>query len=487
MAGDPSVRIRMYRQGLGDCFLLSFNLDSEPVHFLIDCGTLGSTTTGVKLKDVVDDIAREVDSRLDVLVATHEHQDHVSGFGESAVFDRQDIAVKRAWVAWTENPDDPRTRAITKDRRNLKAAVALTAQALSKIQRDGQLESIASGMNEILGFFADYENPSQFAAHAKGVDAAMKYVTTHSRTKPRFLKPGEVLEPTWLPGVRIYVLGPPPDMAALRRMGDHGDTELYSLDRQFAGDITACARLRVSGKSVTAYRDDASTTEWQKLESRLPFDRRFRIDEKADSGQCEKLYASYFDPQSEWRRIDDDWLASGATLAMQLDNYTNNTSLVLAFELIDSGRVLLFPADAQLGNWASWDSIRFKVRDGTRKRTVRAEDLLRRTVFYKVGHHGSHNATIRKRGLELMESEDLVAMIPLDRQVAMKKRPPWQMPADALYRRLIEKTSGRVIRSDTGWPEDRHRPSDIPVEEWRQIRDNAPIEIHPNYIDFKLP
>ena len=27
-------------------------------------------------------------------------------------------------------------------------------------------------------------------------------------------------------------------------------------------------------------------------------------------------------------------------------------------------------------------------------------DLLHRTIFYKVGHHGSHNATLRERGLE---------------------------------------------------------------------------------------
>ena len=41
-------------------------------------------------------------------------------------------------------------------------------------------------------------------------------------------------------------------------------------------------------------------------------------------------------------------------LALQLDSDTNNTSLVLAIELIASGRVLLFPGDAQVGNWLSW-------------------------------------------------------------------------------------------------------------------------------------
>jgi hypothetical protein len=53
---------------------------------------------------------------------------------------------------------------------------------------------------------------------------------------------------------------------------------------------------------------------------------------------------------AEWRRIDHDWLASAGQLALDLNSYTNNTSLVLAFELGPRGKVLLFAADAQRGN-----------------------------------------------------------------------------------------------------------------------------------------
>ena len=51
------VRARMYRHGLGDCFLLTFGDGAGSRHVLIDCGTLGATTTGVKMKDVVAHIA----------------------------------------------------------------------------------------------------------------------------------------------------------------------------------------------------------------------------------------------------------------------------------------------------------------------------------------------------------------------------------------------------------------------------------------------
>src|SRR5215210_5889757 len=82
---QPRVRVRMYRQGLGDCFLVTFYTGERPVHALIDCGTLG-TSGGVTMAQVVADIIAttkgpgEAKGRLDLLVATHEHKDHVSGF-----------------------------------------------------------------------------------------------------------------------------------------------------------------------------------------------------------------------------------------------------------------------------------------------------------------------------------------------------------------------------------------------------------------------
>ena len=94
-----------------------------------------------------------------------------------------------------------------------------------------------------------------------------------------------------------------------------------------------------------------------------------------------------------WRRIDADWLAIAADLAMQLDRGVNNTSLVLAFEFIGSGRVVLFPADAQVGNWLSWQSVKWPV--GANE--VKATDLMARTVYLKVAHHGSHNATLEQQ------------------------------------------------------------------------------------------
>jgi hypothetical protein len=132
-------------------------------------------------------------------------------------------------------------------------------------------------------------------------------------------------------------------------------------------------------------------------------------------------------------------------LALQLDSATNNTSLVLAMEL-EGGEVLLFAADAQVGNWLSWQDLKWTA-DG---KEVTGPDLLSRAIFYKVGHHGSHNATLKEKGLEMMTNLE-IAMIPVNHEMALKKH--WgNMPLPDLLTRLNAKTGNRVLRIDADPP-----------------------------------
>src|SRR5262249_47041770 len=122
-------------------------------------------------------------------------------------------------------------------------------------------------------------------------------------------------------------------------------------------------------------------------------------------------------------------------------------SLALAIEL-ENGKVLLFAADAQVGNWLSWQDISWTIGD----RTVTGPDLLKRTVLYKTGHHGSHNATLQEKGLELM-TELEIALIPVDHDMAVKKR--WgKMPLPELEQRLNEITKRCVLRVDRDIPDE---------------------------------
>lgn len=452
--GDDRIRVRMYRQGLGDCFLLSFGNGASQRHALIDCGSLGSTTTGVKLAEVVDDIVKETGGELELLIATHEHHDHVSAFGtQRTKFDG--IQVKHVWLAWTENPADKLAQTIAKSKKDLGAALAAALPALRAAPAGSSAARGVDAVTGMLGWFGTDEmlGADKFRA---GVDAAMDYVRTKDGAKVEFLKPGEMREEAWLPGFRVYVLGPPRSERALRDTGEKGSADLYSL----TNGLRSAAEFSQAGRPYASFAVGEEDRDVRaRFESQSPFEPRYRC-ELIDRETRKRLLGDYDAEALNWRRIDSDWLSSASDLALQLDNLTNNTSLALAIERIADGKVLLFPADAQQGSWLSWHDagMEWKVPSaGGATRSVRTTDLLERTVFYKVGHHGSHNATGSGKGLELMKARaDLVAFVPVDRAVALTRNPQgsWRMPARTLYRRLLEQCEGRVLRSDIGWAAD---------------------------------
>ena len=127
------VSIRMYRQGLGDCFLLAFHRENDrPFFMLIDCGViLGTKDPSTILTKVVDHIHKTSNGNLDLLVITHEHWDHISGFVDAKpAFDRfkgKNGKIAECWMAWTEKPGDDAALQLQSERR--RRATALQAFA----------------------------------------------------------------------------------------------------------------------------------------------------------------------------------------------------------------------------------------------------------------------------------------------------------------------------------------------------------------------
>lgn len=159
--------------------------------------------------------------------------------------------------------------------------------------------------------------------------------------------------------------------------------------------------------------------------------------------QANQLLTSYTDEENEWRQIENEWLYTAGSLAIQLDSHINNTSLALAVELSAGGPVLLLPGDAEFASWASWHRIAHWQGNGTDQQPTVTE-LLGRTVFYKVSHHLSYNGTPLDLGIRLMTHPDLTTMVTLDRQ-RIQSRWKGTMPNRSLLRDLIERCQGRCF------------------------------------------
>jgi beta-lactamase superfamily II metal-dependent hydrolase len=448
--GKSEVVIRMYRQGLGDCFLLAFPPVSgtKPVYVLIDCGVLQKTEREAeKMCSVVQHIKKTTDGAIDLLIVTHEHWDHVSGFSHAQDLFQQ-FKFDRVWLSWAENLQDPLARTVyddlAKKKKKVEAALGLVAQlglqdkfqAASDDPNARRMNDDIETTKSILGFLGMADGAGLAAAKRMTLGQTMNWV--RSLVKPGdFCSPGERRSLPGTAGVNVYVLGPPRDEDLIKKMDATGE----------AGYAFQADRVSLTGAIdhlVTGTQDPPPG----------PFDLRRRItrEQAVSMPFFRDLYGFTEDQLGDegeaWRRIDDEWLVSGISqLAIQIDQRTNNSSLAVAFELPD-GRTLIFPGDAQFGNWFSWNSVVFKDEAG-KAVTVTTKQLLNRAVFYKVGHHGSHNAT-RPESLHEMTSGDLVAMIPTDEQFALQqnKKGSWRMPAQELNDDLKKYTSQRILRAD---------------------------------------
>lgn len=448
-----SVRVRMYRQGLGDCFLLTFSNEGTPAHVLIDCGVLkGTPDSATRMREVAENIRDTTGGHLDVLVATHEHWDHVSGFLQAEeVF--EGLTVGEVWLAWTEDPDDELAAELRKRKSRVIRALAAAARRLAAADTAG-----AGASSEQLSALLDFHGDIGL----EGIPTTGKALDwVKGREAPvRFLAPGGQLAAL---GVHVYVLGPPHDRAMIKRSDpSKRHSEVYEL----AGDAGPDLGFLAAAESLDG--DDEP--------GRQPFVAWYRCSE--EEARREQLFKErYFAPGEAWRRIEHDWLGAAGRLALQLDSDTNNTSLVLAFELSEGGPVLLFPGDAQVGNWLSWESLQWAGDGGA---TVSSDDLLARTVLYKVAHHASHNATLREKGLELMTSPALTAMIPVNRVMAKKKQ--WNMPFPSLYSRLAEKTKGRIVDAEVGIAGE--PPSGLTAAQWAQFV--GATNVQPGWVDHTV-
>lgn len=461
------VIVRMYRQLLGDCFLIRIEDSVANRHILIDCGLLqGLKDAGDRMRAVAEDIAAATGGHLDLLVVTHEHWDHISGFAQARdiFFAKTRLRIDRLWMAWTENPDDDdarRLRARFDDRKQALTAVAMAMQARATALMASDA-SEADTVSRLLENLENFVGPVD-ATPGLGVVPTGRFTGRRILEELKtaagtvdYLQPGQVVTTPGDTPLRVAVLGPPRDETLLFKdlPTGGGAHETY-----LAENFLAASFLGVDGSAdggaTLATASPFSARYWSGR-SRAEVAAAAAGDPGADPAWLHDHYIRDTDDEDRpqaWRRIDDS-AGNAAALALKLDSDTNNTSLVLAFELPDK-TFMVFAADAQVGNWLSWHKQDYPF-DGC----LSAEDILNQTRLYKVGHHGSHNATLDQKGLAMMTRDDLVAMVStVEAEAKTQGRPPgWLMPNPRVADALDKRCQGRVLRGDLGWTDDPARP-----------------------------
>lgn len=354
MAGPNRLTIRMYHVGFGDCFLLTFHYDTVARHLLIDFGTTRQSKK--YMHDLADDISAQCGGKLDAVVATHRHKDHLSGFKtdknptkESSGSIIADLKPKLVSMTWTEDPelDKAATGPIESN-----PAVSFVATLKSMQRLAERAATIAESARKAKRFaianeLADLSEIN--IANKSALENLLNMAGPNGETE--FLRYGDKTGLNSLfRGVRFHVLGPPTvdQWANVKKQATRDEDEYWHL-----------------------------ANYWQLLER--AFDER-----RPNKALFSKRFISKIPSSAKWLvdQLRDPTATDLLRISRVMDSAINNTSIILLIELW--GMKMLFPGDAQI---ESWDY----VLNGPQKE--RNRKLLQDVEIYKVGHHASLNGT----------------------------------------------------------------------------------------------
>jgi len=363
------IEIYAFNVGFGDCTLVKFIYPGQnrDRHILVDFGS--KVGPEGKPSNFMTKVAKQIhdicNGKLDVIVGTHRHQDHISGFrtrkngkgpGDYIAKCDPDLILQ----PWTEHPDIERD-ATGKYNSSNNLAFVQSHNSMDTFARS--LTKFANSSNHMRGFKPREKRTIAFIGEnavsnlnaIKNLHKMSEGQTAQGLSKAQYLCFGDTLDLSEiLPGVDVDVLGPP--TTDQEEAAGHGHVS-HSSENWLLGS----RRL----KSAMASSD----------QTQAPFD---------DAGEL-PIWARWGAKRlSKYKRQDL------LDIVTRLDDHLNNTSLILLFTVGDKS--LLFPGDAEVQNW------NYALTHSGVKEKIKSVDL------YKVGHHGSRNATPKESLWPLFEN-----------------------------------------------------------------------------------
>ena len=227
-----SVTVRAYQVGFGDCFLLTFKYPKAKAtdrerHVLVDFGSTGMPK-GIESAEQMMKVARDIEERsggkLHIVVASHRHKDHISGFttkkdgsgtGEVIAALKPDIVIQ----PWTEDPKakDPPAKRTKKQSLLTHRALAATPLYVSSLDDMNALAEAAfaevthlSSSKFRVPLREDLASQIAFLSDDNGLPNKSAVANLAGMGKNHYVNYGYKLDLSrLLPGVKAHFLGPP--------------------------------------------------------------------------------------------------------------------------------------------------------------------------------------------------------------------------------------------------------------------------------------
>jgi beta-lactamase superfamily II metal-dependent hydrolase len=403
-AGKGNVRIRMYRIGFGDFFLMTVPGKNGPAHILIDCGVHAANINTIE--ECVQDMAQVTGKNLALVILTHYHADHMSGFA-TCYDDFTEFSVGAVWIT---NRLDPKNPDASKFMMQLTNVAQQLKMQLGAREDDEGIEA----HHKVENALGVSENGGG-GSNAK----ALKLLQSGFKNKPPvyYYQGGDTPTlPDELEGmITAEILAPSPKDSGGEFAASDNKTEQY------------LAALADDGVPDTTKVQPFDPKRWPGSANEYP---KHTFQEFDGTEPMEKTLGD----------MQPDALAAAAD---KLDGTLNNQSLVILFTC--QGKKLLFVGDAQWGNWAYW--LYGKAVTGSDPGiSDRAKEILGSIDFYKVGHHGSTNAT----PIPVVDAlnQACAAMCSTATGAYGTPAKKTEVPRTALMDALEKRTALRMVRSD---------------------------------------